>query len=348
MFKRALSLVLCAALSLSVLAGCGPKDDTSAGSGSASAAGSVSASTSADASKPVAEDVINFNVLSGPTGIGAAQLMEEGDEDFTLTSEVIAEPKAVVDALVSGSVDIAAVPTNLAATLYNKTKGGVQVLAVNTLGVLYILEKGDTVHSMADLKGKTLYAVGQGANPEYVLNHLLTENGVAPADVDIQFLTAQEITAKMASSESGICMLPVPAATALMMKDQGVREAVSLSEAWDKLDKGPLPQGCVVARTQFIQENPQLVEDFLDEYKDSIKFMKSEDNRAEAAALVAKYGIAPNDKVAAKAIPQAGLTFEDGGDMQDMLVNYYNVLMKADPKSIGGGLPADDFYYGVD
>ena len=232
--------------------------------------------------------------------------------------------------------------------MFNKTEGGVQVLAVNTLGVLYILEKGDSVHSMADLKGKTLYAVGQGSNPEYVLNHLLTENGVDPAEVDIQFLPAQEITAKMASSESGVCMLPVPAATALMMKDQNVREAVSLSEAWDALDKGALPQGCVVARTQFVQENPQLVEQFLKEYEDSIDFMEEDDNRTEAAALVAKYGIAPNEKVAAKAIPQAGLTFKDGDDMQEMLENYFHVLMNADPKSIGGALPTADFYYDAD
>ena len=338
MFRRALSLVLCAALSLSLLAGCGPKDDASAGS--------ASGSVSADASKPVAEDVINFNVLSGPTGMGAAKLMK--DQADSLKSEVVAEPKAVIDALVSGSVDIAAVPTNVAAMLSNKTQGGVQVLAVNTLGVLYILEKGDSVHSMADLKGKTLYAVGQGSNPEYVLNHLLTENGVDPAEVDIQFLPAQEITAKMASSESGVCMLPVPAATALMMKDLNVREAVSLSEAWDALDKGALPQGCVVARTQFVQENPQLVEQFLKEYEDSIDFMEEDDNRTEAAALVAKYGIAPNEKVAAKAIPQAGLTFEDGDDMQEMLENYFHVLMNADPKSIGGALPTADFYYDAD
>ena len=338
MFRRALSLVLCAALSLSLLAGCGPKDDASAGS--------ASGSVSADASKPVAEDVINFNVLSGPTGMGAAKLMK--DQADSLKSEVVAEPKAVIDALVSGSVDIAAVPTNVAAMLSNKTQGGVQVLAVNTLGVLYILEKGDTVHSMADLKGKTLYAVGQGSNPEYVLNYLLAENGVDPADVDIQFLDGQEITAKMASDQSGICMLPVPAATALMMKDQGVREAVSLSEAWDALGNGPLPQGCVVARTEFVEAHPQLVEDFLDDYENSIEFMKDEDNRAEAAALVAELGIAPNDKIAAKAIPQASLTFEDGDDMKDMLVNYYNVLMKADPKSIGGSLPAEDFYYDAD
>ena len=347
--KRILSLVLCAALSLSLLAGCGPKD---APAGSGSASGAVSGTVSStDASKPVAENVINFNALSGPTGMGAAKLMEDCAAPgslLSLKSEVVAEPKAVIDALVSGSVDIAAVPTNVASVLANKTKGGVQVLAVNTLGVLYILEKGDTVHSMADLKGKTLYAVGQGSNPEYVLNYLLTENGVNPADVDIQFLEGQEITAKMASSEAGICMLPVPAATALMMKDQGVREAVSLSEAWDELDKGPLPQGCVVARTQFVQENPLLVEQFLDAYEDSIDFMEDEDNLTAAAALVAKYGIAPNEKIAAQALPQASLTFEDGDDMKEMLVNYYNVLMKADPKSIGGALPTDGFYYGVD
>ena len=348
MMKRSLSLLLCAAMALSLLAGCGKKD--------ADPAGSVSGSqTSSSSQTPVEQETIRFKAMSGPTGMGAAKLMKDfsleaapADSSFALESEIVADNSAIKDALIGGTADIAAVATNMAAVLSNKTEGAVQVLAVNTLGVLYILEKGDTVHSMADLSGKTLYAIGQGANPEYVLNYLLTKNGVNPADVDIQFLTPQEITAKMASGEEGICMLPVPAATALMMKDQNVRAAVSLSDAWEELDEGSLPQGCIVARTEFVEAHPELVEDFLDEYEDSIEFMNDEDNRAEAAALVAEYGIAPNDKVAAKAIPQASLTFVEGDDMKDMLEAYYTVLFEANPASIGGSLPYDSFYYGVD
>ena len=347
MMKRTLSLVLAAAMAVTMLSGCAKREEP--------APEISSQSLTPDSSQPVSEVNVRFNVMSGPTGIGAAWLLEHynaetapTDSPVVLTSEVMADNSAIKDALISGSVDIAATATNMAATLANKTNGGIQVLAVNTLGVLYILEKGDTVHTMADLKGKTLYATGQGANPEYVLNHLLTENGVAPADVDIQFLPPQEITAKMASSQSGICMLPVPAATALLMKDQGVRVAVSLTEAWEALDQGSLPQGCIVARTEFVEQDPALVDAFLDLYAQSIAYMNDENNRADAAALVAKYGIAPNDKVAAQAIPQSSLTYVDGEAMKDLLEPYYAVLFEANPAAIGGAMPFDSFYYDAD
>ena len=348
MMKRTLSLVLCAAMALSLLAGCGKKE-------APDASGSVSSSSSTSTQEPVAQETVNFKVLAGPTGMGAAKLMKDyavgaapADSLFALNGAVEADNGAVKDALISGSVDVAAVATNMAAVLSNKTEGAVQVLAVNTLGVLYVLEKGDTVHSMADLAGKTLYTVGQGANPEYVLNYLLSRNGVEPDQVDIQFLTPQEITAKMASEESGICMLPVPAATALMMKDQNVRAAVSISDAWDELGEGSLPQGCIVARTEFVEAHPELVDAFLAAYEESITYMNDEANRADAAALVAELGIAPNDKVAANAIPQASLTYVDGQEMKDMLEGYFSVLFQANPASIGGAMPYDSFYYGVE
>ncbi len=343
MLKRTISLLLCAAMAASLLTACSRNGQQ----GSASSNGSQSTSTPVDPDPQ--SDVLRFSAMSGPTGMGAAWLMSgKGDEGLKLTSEVVADNTAIKDALISGSVDVAAIATNLAATLSTKTDGSIQVLAVNTLGVLYVLEKGDSVHSMADLKGKTIYAVGQGANPEYILKHLLVQNGVDPADVDIQFLSPQEITAKMASSESGICMLPVPASTALMMKDQGVHVAVNLSDAWEELGEGSLPQGCIVARTQFIEEHPDQVEAFLREYEKSIAFMTAEANRSEAAQMVAELGIAPNDKVAAMAIPQAGLTFVTGEAMRTMLENYFAVLFEANPASIGGSMPYDSFYYGVD
>lgn len=342
MMKRTISLLLCAAMAASLLVGCS-KDEQK---GSASSTGSQGSSVSSTPD-PQSEG-LRFNAMSGPTGMGAAWLMSgKGDESLKLQSEVVADNTAIKDALVSGSVDVAAIATNMAATLSAKTDGAIQVLAVNTLGVLYVLEKGDSVHSMADLKGKTIYATGQGANPEYVLNYLLTKNGVDPAEVDIQFLTPQEITAKMTSSESGICMLPVPASTALMMKDQNVRVAVNMSQAWEDLGEGSLPQGCIVARTQFIEEHPDQIEAFLTEYEKSINFMNDEANREEAAKMVAELGIAPNDKVAAQAIPQASLTFVTGQEMRDMLEGYFTVLFEANPASIGGAMPYDAFYYGA-
>lgn len=338
LFKRIASLAVCAALAMSMLAGCAKKVPEAPSSQSATQ-----------------RETVRFAAMEGPTGMGSAWLMKHyapeaapADAALTVSAEVLPDNQAVKDALINGSVDIAATATNMAATLAAKAPGSVQVLAVNTLGVLYILEKGDSVHSMADLKGKTLYAVGQGANPEYVLNYLLTENGVNPADVDIQFLPPQEITAKMTSGEAGICMLPVPAATALLMKDQGVRQAVSLTEAWEALDQGSLPQGCIVARTEFVEQHPQLVEDFLALYGQSIDYMNDEANRADAAAMVAELGIAPNDKVAAQAIPQSSLTYVAGPEMRQMLENYYAVLFDANPAAIGGSMPYDAFYYGAE
>ena len=296
-------------------------------------------------------------VLSGPTGVGAAQMMATYDAaaenpdsslGFLLNSTVEADNQVVSNALVNKDADIAAMATNVAATLYAKTDGAIQVLCVNTLGVLYILEKGDRVHAMTDLAGKTVYATGQGANPEYVLNYLLTKNGVDPSSVDIQWMTAQEVSAKMTSSEEAICMLPVPAATALMLQDSGVRRAISLSSAWDKLEQGPLPQGCLVARTEYVEEHPEEVAAFLKAYEASITYMSDEANLDSAAQMVAQFGITANDKVAAAAIPQCNLTYLAGSEMKQALETYYQVLVQADPASVGNAMPYDSFYYGAD
>ena len=284
-------------------------------------------------------------VLSGPTGVGAAKLMADHDLD---ASNVAASNDEVTTALlnVTDPVDIAAVATNLAATLYNRSEGAIQVLAVNTLGVLYILEKGDSVQSVADLAGKTIYATGQGANPEYILDYLLTQNGLDPdQDVDIQWMTAQEVSARMASSDDGVCMLPVPAATALMVQDSGVRQALDLSAEWDEVSDSPLVMGCVVARTAYIQEDPQGVEDFLQAYEQSISFMSDPDNLTQAAQLVAQLGITASAEIAQAAIPQCNLTYLDGAEMRQALQSYYEVLYAADPASIGGANPDDAFYY---
>ncbi len=359
--KRTLSLLLTAALALSLLSGCGPKNPSAGGSSSApgsssSQPGGSGQDSSADRSTPEVDvPAIKFMALSGPTGVGASWLMDNYSAEnafegmpFILDSAIVTDNEEVKNALINGDVDIAAIATNLAANLYAKSDGAIQVLVINTMGVLYILEKGDTVHSMADLKGKTLYCPSntKGANPEHILNHLLKGNGVAPSDVNIEWLTPQEITAKMSSSDSGICMLPVPAATALLVKDSGVREAVNIGEAWQDLE-GMLPMGCLVARTKYIQENPQAVEQFLSAYHESIAYMADPDNRADAAALVVEYGFAPNAKVAEKAIPQCSLACMPGVQMKDVLENYYEVLFQTAPESIGGGLPYDSFYYGV-
>lgn len=348
--KKQLSLLLCGALMASALAGCGNGGSSSSASGSDSASGSQSSSSVGDTSQSDAYTLPNIMVLSGPTGVGAAKLMADNEaaesyDKVAASATVEADNQAVSSALINGDADIAAVATNVAATLVNKNPESIQVLAVNTLGVLYILEKGDTVTSMADLAGKTVYATGEGANPQYVLNYLLTENGVDPADVDIQWMTAQEVTAQMVSSEDGICMLPVPAATALMIQDSGVRQALSLTDEWSNVSDGELAMGCIVARTDYIEENPQGVEAFLSAYEDSIAYMSDPDNLEDAAELVAQYNITAN--IAKAAIPQCNLVCLTGDEMKSVLEAYYQVLFDADPTSIGGALPDASFYYGA-
>ena len=356
--KRKLSLLLAAAMMFSLLGGCGPKPADSSSSASSGSASSGAASSSADASTgDISADstvLPDLMVMSGPTGVGAAKLMADHDADPAsspiASATVVADNEGVKNALINVDADIAAVATNMAATLANKTDGGIQVLAINTLGVLYILEKGDSVHSMGDLRGKTVYApsTAKGANPEFIFNHLLLENDVDPSQVTMEWMTPQEITAKMASSEEGVCMLPVPADTALLIKDSGVREAVSLSAEWDTLENGALAQGCIVARTDFVEENPEAVESFLLSYEASIAYMKDEANRAEAAELVAQCGITANAAIAARAIPQCNLTYITGSEMKDILQEFYQIMFQADPKSIGGAMPYDSFYYGAE
>ncbi len=348
--KKYISMLLCAVMALSLLGGCTSKN----GGSSSSVSGSTSAgsTSSVDDSTPATSDLPKLMVLSGPTGVGAAKLVSDAQQagQSVLSSfDVVTDNQEISSALVNGDADIAAIATNAAANLYAKTDGGIQVLAVNTLGVLYILEKGDSVQSMADLAGKTLYAPSntRGGNPEHILNYLLEQSGVAPSDVDIQWLTPQEITAKLTSSDAGICMLPVPAATALMVQDGEVRQALSLSEEWEALGEGTLPMGCIVARSQYIAEHPQAVETFLNAYSQSIDYMSNPDNLNEAAELVAQLGITPNAKVAVGAIPQCNLTFLTGRDMQTVLEDYYTILFQAAPESIGGSLPYDNFYYGL-
>ena len=343
--KRKLSLLLCAALTLSLLAGCGPKNT---GNGSASGSDSTSQSTSQNTED---RTQVDFMVLSDPTGVGAAKLLSDNDAGTTLNdynAEVVTENGQIQTALTSGEVDIAAIATNVAANLAAQSDGSIQMLAVNTLGVLYILDKNVGITSLADLSGKTIYATGKGANPEYILNYLLTQNGVDPTtDVTIEWLTAEEVSAKMISSDSAVCMLPVPAATALMAKDSAVQQAISLSDAWDELGNGSLAMGCVVARTEFIEENPQAVADFLTEYEASINYMKDEANVDTASELVAQYKITPSAAIAAAAIPQCNLTFASGQEMKDLVEGYFSVLFQANPASIGGVMPYDSFYYGV-
>lgn len=293
-------------------------------------------------------------VLNGPTGVGAAKLLSDIDAGTTAGSYAyeIAAANDEAAAMLTGpapEADIAAMASNVALNLYNKTDGGVTVIALGTLGVLHILESGGgtEIQSMADLAGRTILAPGQGANPEYALRYLLSQNGLDPdQDVTLEFYTdASEISAKLLTGDAQCAMLPVPAATAAVIKSQGsVRAALDLTQEWDALGAGSrFIMTAVVVRTAFLAEYPETVDQFLTEYAASIDYVNS--NVENAAQLVAGYGLAPSSAIAQKAIPDCHLVCITGSDMQPAIDGYYSVLYQANPASVGGSLPDDAFYY---
>lgn len=332
--KRITSLLLALSLFL-LLGGCGP-------------------TTSSNPSPPAIDkstmEPIRIGGLTGPTSIGMVHLMETnetGSSTLPYAFTLAATADELVPKLLQGELDMAAIPANLAAILYQNSKGAICVLAVNTLGVLSIVEKGgDTVHSMADLKGKTIYATGKGTVPEYVLRHLLTANGLNPdTDVTIEFRSEPtEIVSLLASQSTGIAMLPQPFVTVAQGKVEGLRIAVDLTDAWDAMNtNSTLITGVMVARRDFVNTNPEVITQFLNEYKDSIQF--TQENVTQAAALTEKYGIV-KAAIAEKAIPNCNLSFLAGNEMKETLSAYLEVLYAQNKASVGNALPDDGFYFG--
>lgn len=334
MMKKIIALLLALVLTFS-FAACNSSENTDQGQ---------------DDTESLPTEEINVGFLNGPTGIGAAQLMSEseaGNLALNYNFTVESDPQNINSALINGDLSIAAVPTNVASTLYNKTDGKIKIIAINTMGVLHILENGNTINSIADLEGKTIYATGQASNPEYVLNYILTKNGLEPGeDVTIEYLASDELTTKMAAGEVSICMLPVPAATTVLMKNSDVRDAINLTDEWEKVSDSQLTQGCIVARTDLVSD--AVIKQFLTEYSASIAYMSNEENLEAAAELTVKYGIVGNAEIAKLAIPQSGLVCITGSaDMKATLGEYFQVLFDAAPDSIGGTLPDDAIYYEV-
>lgn len=286
--------------------------------------------------------------LKGPTGIGMAKLMDDAAKDSLMNLEftVAAQPTEAVAAVSGGKVDIAAVPTNLAATLYKKTEKKVKMLGINTLGSLYILENGNTINTIADLKGKTVYATGQGANPEYILNYILEKNNLkVGTDVKIEFKAEHaELATLMAEGECVLGMLPEPNVSSALAKNPNLRIALNLDTEWRALgNANGLTMGCVIVRTEFLAEHPDKVADFITKLEASINYAVSDP--IGTGALCEKHGIVPSANLASQAIPNCNLTFIDGADMKGAIESYFTVLHTANPASVGGAIPDEGFYY---
>ena len=362
MKKRLLALAVSVSMLLSLTGCSGNKNDESGVSSEVSSEVSQSSAVSEESSVPgesesdssinstadndAQGEAVRIAALKGPTAMGMVQMMEEtGTYDFTLA----AAPDEVTPLIIQGQADIAAVPANLASVLYNKTQGGISVIDINTLGVLYILENGNTVKSVADLKGKTIFASGKGATPEFALNYMLTQNGIDPqADVTIEYKTEHtECVAALTSTENSVAMLPQPFAAAAQTQNENIQIVLDMTKEWEQLadqdgNKASLVTGVTIVRTEFLEEHPEAVAKFLEDHAQSTDFVTA--NPADASLLMEKYDIVAAP-VAEKAIPYCNITCVTGDDMKEQLSSYLSVLSQQSPESIGGTLPDDSFYF---
>ena len=347
LFRSAAVLALAAALLVSLTA-CGKEQETQP-----------------ETEEPVQEapTTLRVGALKGPTAMGLVELMKASDlvsageevpqaydnlpdavDSYTFTLAAAATELA----LVKGELDIACVPANLASALYQQTEGEVVTLGINTLGVLYIVENGNAVQSLADLEGKTMVASGKDSTPEYALRYLLEENGVDPdTGVVIDWKNEHsECVSALASGAATIALLPQPFVTVAESKMPELRTALDLTEQWDALDNGSaLITGVVVARRDVVEAHPQAVERFLEQYAASVDWVNA--NTADAAALIGEYGIV-DAAVAEKALPACNIVCITGSEMKEKLSGYLQVLCDASADSVGGAMPGDDFYYGAE
>lgn len=325
--KKKLAVFLAALLVATGLTACGQKEEVS--------------------SEPAV--TAKVAALKGPTSMGMVKMMadqkdaKEKNYEFTIGSS----PDEIAPKFLKGEFDIVALPSNLASILYNKSQGKVQVLAINTLGILYLMENGDTVKSVGDLKGRTIYSSGKGAVPEYAFNYILKANGLNPdTDLRIEYKSEHtEALAALLNDKSSLAVLPQPFATVASLKNKDLRTALDLSKEWDKASKNAkstMITGVVVVNKDFAAKYPEKIKKFMADYKASIDYTNT--NVDDAAKLIEENNIVPA-AVAKKAIPQCNITYIDGSDMKDKLSGYLQVLFEANPKSIGGKMPADDFYY---
>ena len=293
---------------------------------------------------------VRVGSLKGPTSMGLVSLMDKASKgetanvyEFTMAGKA----DELVGKIANGDLDIALVPANVASVLYNKTQGNVTVLDINTLGVLYVVASDDSITSMADLKGRSIYMTGKGTTPEYVMNYLLKGNGLSTSDVDLQFKSeATEVASLLKEDSSAIGVLPQPFATAACIQNPDLKTVLELTEQWNLLNKDTgsmLVTGVTLVRSDFLRENQAPVAEFLEEHAQSALF--ATEHVEEAAELIAAQGIVEKAPIAQKALPYCNIVCLTGQEMKDALSGYLSTLMEQDPKSIGGQLPGDDFYY---
>ena len=351
--KKIVSLLLALTMALG-LAACGGAASSSVASSAAASSEAVSEAASSEetVSEPLsATEALRIAGLKGPTTMGLVNLLSmesDGTASMDYDLQLYGAADEIVPLLMKGELDMAAIPANLAATLYQKTSGGIEAVAVNTLGVLYVVEKGDTVQSMADLKGRTILSTGKGTTPEYVLRYLLTQNGIDPdKDVTIEYYSeATEVTAQMANAEDAIAVLPQPYVTAAGLQDDTLRVALDLTEEWNKVCDTQLITGVTVVRKEYAEEHPDVVAAFLADYAKSVDAANTDLDGT--AALCEEQGVVAKAAIAKKALPNCNIVCLTGDDLKTNASAYLQVLFDVDPAAVGGAMPGDDFYWSAE
>ena len=348
-FKKVLSAVLALAMAAS-LAACG---GAAAVSSTEPASEPAATEAPAETTETAAESAgIRIAGLKGPTTMGLVNLIAQAEagqtaQDYAFTMFGAADE--LVPLLVKGELDAAAIPANLAATLYQKTGGALEVACINTLGVLYVVELGNNIQSVEDLKGATIVTTGKGTTPEYVLRYVLSQNGIDPdKDVTIEYLSeATEVAARLTTptTDSGtiVAMLPQPYVTSVVAQSKGgVRVALDMNEEWQKVAGSRLVTGVTVVRKEFAEANPDVMAQLMTDYAASVESVTAD--LSGTAALCEQYGVVAKAALAEKALPSCNIVFETGDEMKTDLTAYLQVLYDADPASVGGALPGEDFY----
>ena len=360
---KTLALALTLGMLCSGLAGCGQAQNTetvSEGLATESVQpAETTASTEATAesteatteSTETADDtLVRVASLKGPTSLGLLFLMDKADKGETSNAyefQMATGADEILPLMVKGDLDIALVPANVASVLYQKTQGGVEVIDINTLGVLYMVSGEDGLTNFTDLKGKTIYLTGKGTTPDYVLQYLLTANGMSVDDVTLEYKSeATEVASVLAEDPTAIGLLPQPFVTAACMQNDALKVIFDLNEEWNKVqgeNGSSMVTGVTVVRKEFLEENEAAVKSFMEDHKASAEAINADP--ATGAALAVEAQIVAKEPIAQKAIPNCNITYIDKAEMKQALSGYLEVLFGQDPQSVGGGLPESDFYY---
>ena len=320
--RKMLILAVMAVLLLGALAGCGQREEPAA---------------------------VRVGGLKGPTSMGLVFLREQAQsgqaaQEYEFTMAVAADE--LLPLMIKGELDIALIPANVASVLYNKTEGGVSVIDINTLGVLYLVSGDNTIDSMESLRGRTVYLTGKGTTPDYVLQYLLRANGIDPSECTLEYRSeATEVAALLAEQPQAAGLLPQPFVTVACAQNEELDVVLDMNQQWNLAqgEGSSMVTGVTVVRNAFLQEHPGAVQSFLEEHAASVRAIQEDPDKG--AQLVVAAEIITKEPIARKAIPQCNITYIDGEEMRQALSGYLQVLFEQDPASVGGKVPGEDFYY---